>query len=388
MAVGASVAGASVLIVLAVLAAHLARRRRWTWWPVLLIPAVALGLLTLVLGVPKLVFPSLTDADFRARSFTDPERQAAQKDRNALQVSLGVAMLQMVGGVAVAVGAVIAWRQLTQTADSSRAQATLNREQLDETARSSRAHAELTKQELAQTAQFATDQAELDRVRLQIDRMTNAVSNLADKNDLIVRMGSVFTLGSIAESSVTDRPVVAEVLTAYVRLRSGLTHPDPPLLTALDENDLRELRHYRPDVQAAMSVLGRHTYTWYKAPRLRFRYVDLRRLSLENAHFERAAFTEAHLEMSWLIDCWFQGASFRGAHFQRSTLVNCDFFGCNIRETNFASVTGLESCTFEKALYDSSTRWPPGFPSPSWGAQEIAEASPPSGGTTRGVIRE
>ena len=80
------------------------------------------------------------------------------------------------------------------------------------------------------------------------DRYTKAIEQLgSDKLD--VRIGGIFALERIARDSARDHPTVMEVLTAFIREHS---HEQWPLPDA----EGRE-RKTRPDVQAAVTVVGR-----------------------------------------------------------------------------------------------------------------------------------
>ena len=82
------------------------------------------------------------------------------------------------------------------------------------------------------------------------DRYTKAIEQLgSDKLD--VRIGGIYALERIARDSPRDHPTVMEVLTALIREHSREQWPPPARDGAEPE------RSTRPDVQAAVTVIGR-----------------------------------------------------------------------------------------------------------------------------------
>jgi len=81
------------------------------------------------------------------------------------------------------------------------------------------------------------------------DRYTKAIEQLgSDKLD--VRIGGIYALERVASDSARDHPTVMEVLTAFIREHSRERWPPP--------NDPQgRARSARPDVQAAITVVGR-----------------------------------------------------------------------------------------------------------------------------------
>ena len=83
------------------------------------------------------------------------------------------------------------------------------------------------------------------------DRYTRAIEQLgSDKLD--VRIGGIYALERIARDSARDHPTVMEVLAAFIREHSR--EPWPPRESAVPP---ATERFTRPDVQAALTVIGR-----------------------------------------------------------------------------------------------------------------------------------
>jgi hypothetical protein len=86
------------------------------------------------------------------------------------------------------------------------------------------------------------------------DRYTKSIEQLgSDKLD--VRIGGIYALERIARDSARDHPTVMEVLAAFVRDHSLEPWSSLP---AKDQSELdHPRRRTRPDVQAAVTVIGR-----------------------------------------------------------------------------------------------------------------------------------
>ena len=93
------------------------------------------------------------------------------------------------------------------------------------------------------------------------DRYTKAIEQLgSDKPD--VRIGGIYALERIARDSARDHPTVMEVLTAFIREHSQedwpLPAPTSRMKWIIRRARFREQeRSTRPDVEAALTVLGR-----------------------------------------------------------------------------------------------------------------------------------
>src|SRR6266508_446828 len=176
-------------------------------------------------------------------------------------------------------------------------------------------------------AYFTYRQLQTGREQLQIaqqgqvtERFTRAIDQLGHA-ELDVRLGGIYALERIANDSPDDRTAIAEVLTAFVRGHA----PWPPKLAGQHRAEapiaqVPELQVRAPDVQAALTVLGRRQ----PLPRLRGR------LDLEATDLRKARLGDADLK----------GVSLSSANLQEALL------------------DGVE---LQKALADRRTYWPAGF---------------------------
>ena len=166
------------------------------------------------------------------------------------------------------------------------------------------------------------------------DRYTKAIEQLgSDKLD--VRIGGIYALERVARDSAKDHHTVMEVLAAFVREHSR----EPWPLPADDEpgSDAAQ-RRTRPDVQAAVTVIGRRDARYDR------QRVDLRRgfvigprLDLRGAYLIGADLSNA----TYFVFADFRRADLRGADFGGADLTGADFGGANLRGAElFANLRG------------------------------------------------
>jgi Pentapeptide repeats (8 copies) len=147
------------------------------------------------------------------------------------------------------------------------------------------------------------------------DRYTKAVEQLgSDKLD--VRIGGIYALERVARDSARDHPTVMEVLTAFIREHSR-EHWPPPDHPA-DPNPTRSIR---PDVQAAVTVVGRRDVE----RDIRVRPIDLTSAHLDGAHLAGAHLGGVHLNGAHLGGAWLDGADLT-----RATLTGAHLTGAHL----------------------------------------------------------
>ena len=174
------------------------------------------------------------------------------------------------------------------------------------------------------------------------DRYTKAIEQLGSK-ELDVRIGGIYALERIARDSAKDHPTVMEVLTAFIREHSREPLPPP------DTSSPDQQRWIRPDVQAAVVVVGRRD-----ARRDILDYIDLTRANLngENLNglnFNRMYLTGGDLTGATLFSAGLRGAGLGGANLTRANLTNANLtnaglVGTNLTRANLngATLTGAD----------------------------------------------
>jgi uncharacterized protein YjbI with pentapeptide repeats len=161
------------------------------------------------------------------------------------------------------------------------------------------------------------------------DRYTKAIEQLgSDKLD--VRIGGIYALERIARDSARDHPTVMEVLTAFIREHSREPWPLPGPAGPPPEPFIR------PDVQAALTVVGR-----------RDRKRDILFVDISGAKLIRAFLPGAYLRDAYLDGANLQGAALpradlRGALLRWADLSNAHFESAQLIGANlsFAQLAG------------------------------------------------
>jgi uncharacterized protein YjbI with pentapeptide repeats len=161
------------------------------------------------------------------------------------------------------------------------------------------------------------------------DRYAKAIEQLGSEK-LDVRIGSIYALDRIARDSAEDQPAVMEVLTAFVREHSR--EPGHPLKTDAEPREPgadRPEKTLRPDVQAAMSVIGRRTHI-DDVQRLDLTGADLAGGNLAKAQLQQAILTGATLAHAALLSSDLTGALLFDADLTGATLNDANLTGAHL----------------------------------------------------------
>ena len=189
----------------------------------------------------------------------------------------------------------------------------------------------------------ATQRATQSQLRLtqegQIsERFTTAIGQLGDAEKADVRLGGIYGLERVAHDSADYKDSVARVLAAYVRGHAPLVERDEVgEVVGLEELTGRmwALETRLPDVQAALTALGKDGLSTAAPPRLR--ELDLRGASLNDADL-----TDVWLDGANLTGAVLGGANLTGAVLSRATLTNAELGEANLTgaRLNGANLTG------------------------------------------------
>jgi hypothetical protein len=149
------------------------------------------------------------------------------------------------------------------------------------------------------------------------DRYTKAIEQLGSNKRLGVRIGGIYALERIAHDSPRDHPSIMEVLAAFIREHSREQWPQAKPTAPSPE------RTTRPDVQAAVTVIGRRIVK-YDSPR--------QPINLAAAHLTGADLADANFAGANLAAVDFTGANLTGAK-----LLLADFTGADLSRAKLAS---------------------------------------------------
>jgi hypothetical protein len=180
-------------------------------------------------------------------------------------------------------------------------------------------------------------------------------------------VGGIYTLERIAKDSPRDRNIVQAIIGAHVRRHAPwlvgspeVQHPTPTV-----DRQLPWMEHRRPNIQAAMWVLGRRPRSrpaWQpylsrvdlrgvflagKLSNAMFRHANLARANMPNVELD-----DADLEDADLREANLQGARLTGANLRKAHLQGADLRGADLRGV------GHEGADFTGARANPQTSWP------------------------------
>ena len=297
---------------------------RWVRWArlasaVVLVAAILLALWAVWVVIPRWTVPVASEADLR--DVPAEAKWQVRDSRRKLRNDARATLLQGLGGLAVLIGATVAYRQLR----------------------------------IAREGQVT-------------ERFTRAIDQLGHKN-LDVRLGGIYALERITVDSERDRSTIVEVLTAFVRGHA----PWPPTQDGqppedLAVEDITALQRWAPDVQAALTVLSRREPAF--GPQLDLRNTDLRGANLRRAYLEdallegarlqKANLSHAQLRAAHLEDAQLQRALLHGARLRSTWLDNANLEGAQLHGAKLY-LASLDHVQLQGAVYDPGTRWPGSF---------------------------
>jgi len=191
--------------------------------------------------------------------------------------------------------------------------------------------------------QAATADRGLTRQGQASERFTRAIDQLGNDRRREAQIGGIYGLEQIARQSPDEnRLAVTEVLVAYLHRRAAPPSPAQPSPAQPSPGGVP--RHRDPDVQAALTVLGRRQPAPADPP------LDLAELTLAGAGLHGANL---------------HGANLHGTILYNADLRNADLTGVNLRgaDLRYATLTGadLRDADLYGAKANQRTSWPLGF---------------------------
>jgi hypothetical protein len=205
------------------------------------------------------------------------------------------------------------------------------------------------------------------------DRYTKAIEQLGSGN-LDVRIGGIYALERIAHDSARDHPTVVEVLAAFVREHSRDEWP-PEAIRDADG----VVRRARPDVQTALTVLGRRNSA-HDRLRLDLEAADLSYANLSKANLARAWLTKVNLNAANLGDADLSGASLffadlTFAMLSKAKLTNAHLDGAKL-DAGLLKAADLTRAGLFLASYPPDAELPKGWTRDSEGKLRRADRDP------------
>jgi hypothetical protein len=242
-------------------------------WPSV-ITLAAVGLAAAVLlwwWVPKWQMRSITAADPKARADIEDN----------FRKTIG----QLLGGAAVLIGAVSAYLQFTQQQQASQQQ--------------------FSQQQQAAQQQFSQQQQAAHELLIS-NQVGRGFEQLGSAN-IMVRLGGIYALEGVMNTSDQYHRPVLETLCAFVRDRTKTETGDGPPAT---------------EIQAALTVIGRR------------KVIGDERLNLMNAHIPKANMFEATLHDFYFVNANLAGAYLFHADLRSAILNNANLTGATLLDAN------------------------------------------------------
>jgi hypothetical protein len=241
---------------------------------------------------------------------------------------------------------------------------------------------------------FTWQQLRVDKEGDITDRFTNAVEQLGNESS-DVRLGGVYALERMARDSEKDRKQIAEILASYITAHSpwplpqedngnnpdsatksakgsssntGTTRP-----TTSDED--ASLAERAPDIQAALTVLGRNGYFSRVTNPLLVQNVNVRHADMFELDFWGAYFGGSNFTGAILIGTRLDEARLFSVQFDNANLFHTSFDGAKLCGADFSTAENLDEAYLRGARADESTVWPRGFDWKAAGVEEHPEES-------------
>jgi hypothetical protein len=188
------------------------------------------------------------------------------------------------------------------------------------------------------------------------DRYTKAIEQIGAVQ-LDVRIGGIYALERVAHDSARDHPTVMEVLAAFVREHSHEQWPRPTDDQPSTNPPRSEAARTRPDIQAAITVLGRQHRQAINLSGADLHSADLRDANLYSANLRRAILTGADLTYADLRGADLTHAVLTEAVLTRANLTAADPRGADLRSADltYADLTGADLS--EANLTGADLRW-------------------------------
>ncbi|MWK37798.1 hypothetical protein GEV43_29595 [Actinomadura sp. J1-007] len=276
-----------------------------SWRTLIFVGSLLAFLVLFILYAPMILYPSISDVEFKREKVIGEERIQIENDRIKLQNETRSTLLQGVAGAAVILGAYFTARQV----QASRATHT--------------------------TDQFIRAVEQMGRP----DRTTETT------------LGGIYGLERVARESAVDRRSIAEILAAFICYSS--------MDSAKDLADAHSLREYFPERQAAITVLARgesSDLNLYRERDIRvidLSGADLRKVDIYDLTLSAVNLNSANLEGAFIAGANFSYTDFGSANMGRIIANNTDFSGAWFHSANCKSGNFYNANFMDAILQDA-----------------------------------
>lgn len=148
----------------------------------------------------------------------------------------------------------------------------------------------------------ANKNIQLSQSKLMAESLSQAIQKLGEQEDVHLRIGGIYSLQRIANSSKEDHWAVMEILAAFIRNQSEAILRENERVGSLVINSVPE------DIQIALTVIGRRNLEWDPLD-------PDKRLDLTDSFLRGAVLIQGDLRKSILLGSDLSNADFSGTNF-------------------------------------------------------------------------
>jgi uncharacterized protein YjbI with pentapeptide repeats len=193
------------------------------------------------------------------------------------------------------------------------------------------------------------DQVAVTQQGQYTDRYSRAIEQLGRQGpeQLQIRLGGIYALERLAHDSPRDQPTIIEVLITFVR--TNVARTPEPVITSPTEAICPDTapESPRPDVQAALAVLGRRDSTHDNSA-----VIDLSRTCLRGADLALADLALADLHSADL-----SGAKLNGANLNSADLTDAKLSHINLDRAILTNAKLLGADLFSASFFGADLRY-------------------------------
>ena len=191
------------------------------------------------------------------------------------------------------------------------------------------------------------DQIEASKAQVISQQVSKGFEQLGS-DKLVVRLGGIYALEGVMNTSQQYHQPVLEALCAFVRENTLRENTKAKIDKDKTKAKGPESPATATDIQAALTVIGRRE----AGPGI----VNLRNANLTGAKLYFANLTSANLTLADLTDANLGGANLTGANLYFANLT-----GANLTGANLTDASGLDQKQLNEACGDKDTKLPSGL---------------------------